>query len=63
MATTQSLELINPYAKFGLKRRPTYEEIVGLIGENDLITGKLPNRDATFLKQVLKAVFLMGATI
>ena len=50
MATTASLELINPYAKFGLKRRPTYEEIANLIGENDLITGKLPNRDATFFK-------------
>ena len=38
MATTASLELINSYAKFGLKRRPTYEEIANLIGENDLIT-------------------------
>ena len=44
MATTASLELINPYAKFGLKRRPTYEEIT------NLIAGQLPNRDATFFK-------------
>ena len=50
MATTASLESKNPYAKFRLKRRPTYEEITTLIGENDVITGKLPNRDATFLK-------------
>ena len=50
MATTASLELINPYAKFGLKRRPTYEEIANLIGENEQVTGKLPNRDATFFK-------------
>ena len=35
MATTASLELINPYAKFGLKRRPTYEKIANLIGENE----------------------------
>ena len=63
MATTASLELINPYAKFGLKRRPTYEEIVGLIGENDLITGKLPNRDATFFKASPQGSFLMEATI
>ena len=48
MATTASLELINPYAKFGLKRRPTYEEIANLIGENEQLAGKLRNRDATF---------------
>ena len=60
MATTASLELINPYAKFGLKRRPTYEEIVGLIGENDLITGKLPNRDATFFKASPQGSFFDG---
>ena len=50
MATTASLELINPYAKIGLKRRPTYEEIANLIGENEQLTGQLPNRDATFFK-------------
>ena len=63
MATTASLELINPYAKFGLKRRPTYEEIANLICENDLITGKLPNRDATFFKASPQGSFLMEATI
>ena len=61
MATTASLELINPYAKFGLKRRPTYEEIVGLIGENDSITGKLPNRDATFFKASPQGSFFDGS--
>ena len=61
MATTQGLELINPYAKFGLKRRPTYEEIANLIGENDLITGKLPNRDATFFKASPQGSFFDGS--
>ena len=61
MATTASLELINPYAKFGLKRRPIYEEIVGLLGENDLITGKLPNRDATFFKASPQGSFFDGS--
>ena len=61
MATAASLELINPYAKFGLKRRPTYEEIVGLIGENNLITGKLPNRDATFFKASPQGSFFDGS--
>ena len=37
MATTKTarLELINPYAKYGLKRRPTFDEIVGLVSENN----------------------------
>ena len=61
MATTASLELINPYAKFGLKRRPTYEEIANLIGENDLITGKLPNRDATFFNASPQGSFFDGS--
>ena len=47
--------------KFGLKRRPTYEEIVGLIGENGLITGKLPNRDATFFKASPQGSFFDGS--
>ena len=61
MATTASLELINPYAKFGLKRRPTYEEIANLIGENEQLTGKLPNRDATFFKSSPQGSFFDGS--
>ena len=37
---TQALELVNPYSKLGLKRRPTYDEIINLIDENETITGK-----------------------
>ena len=61
MAATASLELINPYAKFGLKRRPTYEEIANLIGENEQLTGKLPNRDATFFKASPQGSFFDGS--
>ena len=61
MATTASLELINPYAKFGLKRRPTYEEIANLIGENEQLTGKLPNRDATCFKSSPQGSFFDGS--
>ena len=61
MATTASLELINPYAKFGLKRRPTYEEIANLIGENEQLTGKLPNRDATFFQASPQGSFFDGS--
>ena len=42
---------VDKYNIHGLKRRPTYEEIIGIIDEsNEKITGKLPNRDATFFR-------------
>ena len=52
---------VDKYSIYGLKRRPTYEEIIGIIDEsNEKITGKLPDRSATFLETVLKALILMG---
>lgn len=57
---TATLENINPYSKYGLKRRPTYNEIIGLIGENDTLTGELPNRDATFFKASPEGSFFDG---
>ena len=56
---TARLELINPYAKYGLKRRPTYDEIAGLIGENETLTGELPDRNATFFKKHHRVVSSM----
>ena len=50
MATTATLENVNKFSKIGLRRRPTYQEIIGLIDENEKIAGKLPNRDATFFR-------------
>ena len=47
---TATLELVNPYSKYGFKRRPTYNEIIGLINENETITGQLPDRTATLYK-------------
>ena len=58
---TQTLELINPYSKLGLKRRPTYDEIIGLISENETITGNLPDRTATFYKASPEGSFLDGS--
>ena len=40
----------NKLARYGLKRRPTYEEIIGMIDDTDNITGKLPNRSASMFK-------------
>ena len=57
---TARLELINPYAKYGLKRRPTYDEIAGLIGENETLTGELPDRNATFFKKTPQGSFFDG---
>ena len=61
MTATQTLKMNNPYSKIGLKRRPTYDEIIGLISENETITGKLPNRDATFFKRSPEGSFFDGS--
>ena len=51
---------VDRYSIYGLKRRPTYDEVIGIIDEsNEKITGKLPNRDATFFKSSPEGFFLM----
>ena len=40
----------NKMSKLGLRRKPTYNEIIGMLDDNEKLTGKLPNRDATFFK-------------
>jgi len=57
---TAKLELINPYSKYGLKRRPTYAEIAGLIYANQELVGQLPDRDATFFKNTPQGSFFDG---
>ena len=53
---------VDKYSIYGLKRRPTYEEIIGIIDEsNEKITGKLPNRDATFFKSSPEGSFFDGS--
>ena len=47
---TAVIENVNKMSKYGLRRRPTYEEITNLISENEKLTGALPNRDATFFR-------------
>ena len=54
---TATLELVNPYSKYGFKRRPTYNEIIGLINENEIITGQLPDPQLPYIKHVQKVVF------
>ena len=47
---TATIENVNKMSKYGLKRRPTYEEITNLISENEKFGQPLPNRDATFFR-------------
>ena len=47
LSRTARFELNNPYAKYGLKRRPTFEEIVGVISDDKKALQPLPNREAT----------------
>ena len=62
MATmTAQFELDNPYAKYGLKRRPTFEEIVGLISDDKKALQPLPNREATRFRNSPRGSFFDGA--
>ena len=57
---TAVLENVNKFSYLGLRRRPTYNEIIGLIKENETLTGELPNRDATFFKASNEGSFFDG---
>ena len=53
---------VNKMSKLGLRRKPTYSEIIGMIDKsNEKITGKLPNRDATFFKSSPEGSFFDGS--
>ena len=57
---TAVLESNNPYAKFGLKRRPTYDEIVGLMNENASLFAPNPDRRASAFKASPEGSFFDG---
>ena len=48
-------------SKYGLRRKPTYEEITNLISENEKLTGTLPNRDATVFRNSPEGSIFDGA--
>ena len=58
---TAVLENVNKMSKYGLRRKPTYEEITNLISENEKLTGTLPNRDATFFRNSPEGSIFDGA--
>ena len=49
------------YSIHGLKRRPTYDEMIGMIDDNDKFTGKLPNRDASMFKNSQEGSYFDGS--
>ena len=57
---TAKLENVNNFSNIGLRRRPTYEEVIGLLDENKTLVGKLPNRDATFFRNSNEGSFFDG---
>ena len=58
---TAVIENVNKMSKYGLRRKPTYEEITNLISENEKLTGALPNRDATFFRNSPEGSIFDGA--
>ena len=63
MARSQTArsELNNPYAKYGLKRKPTFNEIVGLISENENLLKPFPDRRATQFRNSPQGSFFDGS--
>ena len=58
---TAVIDNVNKMSKYGLRRKPTYAEIIGMLDDNEKITGKLPNRDATFFKSSPEGSFFDGS--
>ena len=62
MATkTARLELDNPYQKYGLKRKPTFNEIFGLLSEDQKLLRPFPDRTATQFRNSPQGSFFDGS--
>ena len=57
---TAVLENNNKFAYLGLKRRPTYDELIGLINENASLFGPNPDRRASAFKASPEGSFFDG---
>ena len=57
---TAKLENVNKFSRYGLRRRPTYEEVTNLLDENKKLGLPLPNRDATFFRNSPEGSFFDG---
>ena len=62
MATkTARFELVNPYQKYGLKRKPTFIEILGLLSEDQTLLRPFPDRTATQFRNSPQGSFFDGS--
>ena len=62
MATkTARFELDNPYQKYGLKRKPTFNEIFGLLSEDQKLLRPFPDRTATQFRNSPQGSFFDGS--
>ena len=62
MATkTARFELDNPYQKYGLKRKPTFNEILGLLSEDQKLLRPFPDRTATQFRNSPQGSFFDGS--
>ena len=62
MATkTARFELVNPYQKYGLKRKPTFNEILGLLSEDQKLLRPFPDRTATQCRNSPQGSFFDGS--
>ena len=52
---------VDKYSIHGLKRRPTYSEIIGMLDDNEKITGKLPDRSATMFRNSPEGSYFDGS--
>ena len=61
MATkTARFEIVNPYQKYGLKRKPTFNDILGLLSENQKLLRPFPDRTATQFRNSPQGSFFDG---
>ena len=62
MATkTARFELDNPYQKYGLKRKPTFNEILGLLSGDQKLLRPFPDRTATQFRNSPQGSFFDGS--
>ena len=62
MATkTARFELVIPYQKYGLKRKPTFNEILGLLSEDQTLLRPFPDRTATQFRNSPQGSFFDGS--
>ena len=58
---TARFELVNPYQKYGLKRKPTFNEILGLLSEDQTLLRPFPDRTATQFRNSPQGSFFNGS--